>query len=351
MKSFLNRKVRLAFGFAMLTLLLMGSLSYRRMVVSEESDQWLHHTHIVIENIQDLALAMGSIESLSREFVLTGKESDLDAYRGSVAKVAQDEASIRALTADNPVQQIRFPDLEVLAAERIQYADMIINLRRNEGLEAAVDAIGAGPDERDTEFQALVGRLQDEELRLLDKRRAETARDLSQTKTILLIGTLLGIFISGIAAWAAVRDSTKRAVAEEALQQSEEKYRMLLDGVQDYAIFMLDPRGTVISWSVSAEHIKGYTAVEIIGQNFSRFFIQDDIKRGRPEAVLRIAATDGRYEEFGVRVRKNGSEFLASVTFIALRDAAGSLRGYSETRSRRQDTAGSWKRLPMGWSW
>jgi PAS domain S-box-containing protein len=172
--------------------------------------------------------------------------------------------------------------------------------------------------------------MQGEERRLLALRIASTDRDLSQTKLILLIGTLLGILIAGIAAWAAVRDSSKRAVAEEALQQSEEKYRMLLDGVQDYAIFMLDPRGTVVSWSAGAEHINGYTAEEIINHNFSRFFIREDIKRGRPEEILRLAATSGRHEEFGMSVRKNGTEFLASATYIALRDSAGNLRGFSE---------------------
>ena len=100
MKSFLSAKVRLAFGFAMLTLLLMGSFSYRWMVVSDASGRWVWHTHTVIESIQDLSLAMVSIESSSREFALTGKESDLDTYRASVSRVAQDQATIRALTAD-----------------------------------------------------------------------------------------------------------------------------------------------------------------------------------------------------------------------------------------------------------
>jgi len=330
MKSFLNAKVRLAFGFAMLTLLLMGSLSYRWMLVSDESDRWVRHTHEVLANIQDLALAMECIESASRQFSLTGKDTDLENYRASIARVALDQATIRALTADNPIQQIHFPDLEVLAAERIQHADSMIDLRRNHGLAAVVAAIALDPNENNTEFRALVGKLQDEEMRLRTLRLDQTERFVSQTKIILIFGTLLGILVAGIAAWTAVRDSNKRANAEEALEQSEERYRTLLDGVQDYAIFMLDPRGKVLSWSAGAEHIKGYTSEEIIGHNFSRFFSREDIKRGRPEEVLRLAATGGRHEEYGMRVRKNGSEFLASTTYIALRDAAANLRGFSE---------------------
>ena len=331
MKSFLNRKVRLAFGFAMLTLVLMGSFSYRWMVISEKSSDWVRHTHAVIESIQDLALTMENIESSSLGFVLSGNETDLTAYRANVLRAEQDQATIRSLTADNPAQQNHFPTVATLATERISRADTVIGLRRNEGLDAAVAAIDRGPEDQvNDEFQSVIDKMQAEELRLLAIRMESTDRDREQTRLILIFGTLFGVLIAGLAAWSAVRDSKRRATAEEALQQSEEKYRMLLDGVQDYAIFMLDPRGTVVSWSASAAHIKGYTAQEIIGQNFSRFFISEDVRRGRPEEVLRLAATNGRHEEFGMRVRKDQTQFLASVTFIALRDAAGNLLGFSE---------------------
>jgi PAS domain S-box-containing protein len=122
----------------------------------------------------------------------------------------------------------------------------------------------------------------------------------------------------------------KRSQVEDSLRQSEERYQMLLDGIQNYAIFMMDPRGQIISWNAGAERIKGYRADEIIGHNFSCFFPPEDIKRGRPEEVLRMTVASGRHEEQGMRVRKDGSRFLASVTFTALRDTAGNLRGFSE---------------------
>jgi len=224
MKSFLNRKVRLAFGFAMLTLLLMGSMSYRWMVISDESSHWVRHTHAVIESIQDLALAMENIESASRGFVISGNESDLQAYRSNVLKAEQDQATIRTLTADNPVQQVHFPTIETLATERIQNADTIIALRRNEGLDAAVAAVDHEPEDQvNDEFQAVIERMQGEELRLLALRMASADREREETRMILIVGTLLGILVAGLAAWSAVRDSTRRATAEEALQQSEEK--------------------------------------------------------------------------------------------------------------------------------
>src|SRR6204780_216778 len=118
-------------------------------------------------------------------------------------------------------------------------------------------------------------------------------------------------------------------LAEEALRECEEKYRMLLDEVQDYAIFMLDPLGTVVSWNAGAERIKGYRGEQIIGHNFSCFFPPEDIKRGRPEEVLRMATANGRHEYQGMRVRKDGSRFLASIVFIAMRDPVGKLRGFA----------------------
>src|ERR1700676_3110529 len=126
-------------------------------------------------------------------------------------------------------------------------------------------------------------------------------------------------------------ESTKAPnLAEEALRECEEKYRMLLDEVQDYAIFMLDPQGMVVSWNAGAERIKGYRGEQIIGHNFSCFFPPEDIKRGRREEVLWMATASGRHEYQGMRVRKDGSRFLASVIFTALRDPTGNLRGFSE---------------------
>jgi PAS domain S-box-containing protein len=122
----------------------------------------------------------------------------------------------------------------------------------------------------------------------------------------------------------------RRRLVEEALRESEERYRMLIDGVHDHAIFMIDTHGVVVSWNAGAERIKGYSAAEIIGCNFSCFFPPEDAARGRPDEVLRLAVEHGRHEEQGMRMRKNGALFAAHVTITALRDAAGNLRGFSE---------------------
>jgi diguanylate cyclase (GGDEF)-like protein/PAS domain S-box-containing protein len=328
-KSLLNRKMQLAFGSAMLTLLVVGAISYRGIVVSGESARWVGHTHKVLESVQDLVFAVESIESNSRGFALTGKESYLESYRAGLLKVAQDQAAIRYLTLDDPQQQRQVPALESLTAQKIQRAEMVISLDQAGGPGANAARSGSVQETMD-EFLAVAGKLQGEELRLLVLRNADTTRHLSQTKMVLIFGTVLGFLIAAAAGWGAQRDNSARGRAEGAFRDSEEKYRMLLDGVHDYAIFLLDPGGRVVSWNAGAERMKGYTAGEIIGQNFSCFFSPEDIKRGRPEEVLGMTAASGRHEEHGIRVRKDGSQFLASATLTALRDADGSLRGFSE---------------------
>ena len=120
----------------------------------------------------------------------------------------------------------------------------------------------------------------------------------------------------------------------------EEQFRLLVENVRDYAIFMLDPDGRIATWNAGAQAIKGYAADEIIGSHFSRFYEPEAIARGWPEHELALAKAHGRFEDEGWRIRKDGTRFWASVVITALRDAQGQLRGFAKvTRdltSRRQ---------------
>ena len=117
---------------------------------------------------------------------------------------------------------------------------------------------------------------------------------------------------------------------EKALLRSEERFRLLVEGVKDYAIFMLDPQGHVATWNAGAQRIKGYRAEEIVGEHFSVFYTDADIERRYPDEELRIAAAEGSYEDEGLRVGKDGSTFWANVVITALRDDVGNLRGFAK---------------------
>ncbi|MEA2933451.1 MAG: hypothetical protein QOD74_97 [Variibacter sp.] len=126
------------------------------------------------------------------------------------------------------------------------------------------------------------------------------------------------------------RDLTERKATQEALGRSEARFRLLVQGVHDYAIYMLDPEGRVANWNTGAHRAKGYTEEEIVGEHFSRFYTEEDLRDGLPARALRTAATEGRFENEGWRVRKDGTRFWAHVVVDAIRDEAGNLLGFAK---------------------
>lgn len=152
---------------------------------------------------------------------------------------------------------------------------------------------------------------------------------LSISYFFLHLGLALPI-VFGLVALSIAWLSTSRQQSQQQLRSSEENFRLLVEGVKDYAIFMLDPKGYVISWNQGSERIKGYQAKEIIGQHFSCFYTAENIAQGKPEYLLQRAVELGRVEEENLRVRKDGSQFWAEVAITSLRDKAGNLRGFSK---------------------
>src|SRR5688572_1344129 len=125
-------------------------------------------------------------------------------------------------------------------------------------------------------------------------------------------------------------DNSARKHAEEKLRWTEESFRLMVESVSDYAIVMLDPEGTVVSWNTGAQRIKGFHADEIVGRHFATFYLEDDVASGKPQRDLEQAAATGRLELEGLRIRKDGSLFWANTVLTAIRDQSGNLRGFAK---------------------
>jgi PAS domain S-box-containing protein len=146
-----------------------------------------------------------------------------------------------------------------------------------------------------------------------------------------LSGNFLGVAFENV---------TDRIRSEQALRESEERFRLLVQSVQEYAIFQLDPFGQVVTWNSGAERLKGYRAEEILGKHFSVFYPPEDVTSRKPEQILAVATECGQSEDEGWRIRKDGSRFWANVVVTALRNAKGSLQGFAKVTRDMTDRHG-----------
>jgi diguanylate cyclase (GGDEF)-like protein/PAS domain S-box-containing protein len=316
-----NLKVALAFGAGLLTLLVVGGISYRFMVGSEEDDRWVEHTRETLGTLDNLLSAEASIDSNVRGFALSGNDSYLDAYRASVLRAEQDEAAVRKLTVDNPVQQGRLPALEALAAAKIKRAEAIIALRRAEGLQGVASAFAGGEGQRLSDgVQAIVHDMQNEELRLLELRRAASGRSEHVAQTVVVFGSVLGLLVVAAAAWSARRDVTVRKAAERHLAQVEGRYRGLLEAAPD-AMIVVNQRGEIVLSNLQTEKQFGYSRDELLGQKVTniipRGFAERLVADGTRSAADALAQQIGTGIELSAR-RKDGSEFPIEIMLSPL---------------------------------
>src|SRR5215210_1538251 len=156
--------------------------------------------------------------------------------------------------------------------------------------------------------------------------------ELLDLAAFVLEGALVCVLTASLRS---ARDRAQRSTLDaqrhqETLRESEERFRLMVEGVKDYAYFMLDPGGCVTTWNEGAERVEGYRAEEILGRHFSVFYTDEEAAGGHLDEKLRAAAKEGRYEEEGPRVRRDGSRFWASVLITPLKDKNGNLRGFSK---------------------
>ena len=269
----------LAFGAALLTLLIVGGVSYRFMVGSNEDDQWVQHTRETLGSLESLLSAQPGIDLSIRGFALSGDETYLDSYRAAAVRADKAEAAVRRLTRDNPIQQARLPALETLAAAKIKRAEVVVGLRRSEGLQGVANAFAGGEGQRLSDgIQAIVYDLKSEELRLLALRNAASDRSEKEAERVAMFGSALGLLIVAAAAWSARRDGLVRKAAERHLAQVEGRYRGLLEAAPDPMI-VVNQGGEIVLANHQADKQFGYSSDELFGRQVTEIIPQGFAER------------------------------------------------------------------------
>jgi PAS domain S-box-containing protein len=323
-KFLLNRKEQPAFASAILTLLVVGAMFYRGMVVSQENDRWVRHTHEVMENLEDLLFAMESIESSYRAFVLTGRESYFESYGVSKLIANQDEAALRNLTVDNPEQQRRLPALERLIAQKIQFAERASNLRRDQGIATASEWVDQGEGLRlMDEIREMTQGMEAEERRLLEGRTAASQASARKVRLMMGLGALLALGSIIIASAFVYRHSAEQ-------KRVEEKLRRLAAIVEssDDAILSKNLEGIIQSWNGGAERLYGYSKQEAVGQSAAILALPGGKDEDR-DIITKIVKGE-RVEHYETqRQRKDGQQIDVSLTVSLITDSTGKAVGAS----------------------
>jgi PAS domain S-box-containing protein len=319
-------------GFAM-ALVLMGALgisSYHAINQQLATAKWAEHSQLGLDQLQTLLREVERAPAEVRGYLLTRDDTFRQALAQVRVEMPQQIDSFARLTADNPSRRADVPALGQAITIYLDALDhevdsfnsaqtVVPDLRRNGGLlsavEKRVEAIGA--DER-----------------VLLKQRQELARSVSaRSELVIEIGSSCAVVIVLLSFFLAARATRARWRVEQVLRESEQRFRFMVGSIEDYAVVMLDARGNVMSWNSGAERMKGYRATEIIGKHFSLFYPDEQVRAGVPEKMLRETVARGRSEDEGLRVRADGSTFLANVRVNAVHDEAGRLLGFVKVTS------------------
>ena len=303
------------------------------------------HAMDVLTTAQTLERAMQDAERGQRGYLITGDPEYLKPY-GTGAKLAlQAFSRLKELTSDNPQQQRRWAALETEINVKLDELKQTIDLRRDQGFDAArrIVETDVGAHAMQAIDQILDAAIADENA-LLTQRQA-LGSEAEQSAAVYgaaggVAAAILIIFGSALA-W---REFRRVLESERALAESERRFRLLVSGIEDYALFMLDRQGRVVLWNSGAERLKGYASEEIVGRHLSRFYTDEDAQRGAPDEALRVAAARGSFATEGWRARKDGSRFWARVLLTAIHDETGELQGFAklthdETKQKEAEAA------------
>ncbi|HEY1786581.1 MAG TPA: PAS domain S-box protein [Verrucomicrobiae bacterium] len=326
-----ENKILGGFVITALALGVMGWLSYRATQDFMTAQKWVTHSQEVVSQLQAMLATVVETETDQRGYLLTRDSTFLKNRSAAVAKIPEQLKQLKELTSDNPTQQDALNQFGDQTRTAISLGDHRIAMFQSSGLQAAMDAEPIKKTQLAMAYvQWLTAEMYWTEQKLLVQRRGQAQKIGQRTELAVISGSTFAVTIGGLAVALGRRDLRRRAQAESALQQNEERFRLMISTIRDYSVLRLDPDGRVASWNEGAQRIKGYAADEIIGQHFSKFYPPETVESGTPQRLLAAAAENGHSEDIGWRLRKDGSLFWAHVTIARIRNSTGKLLGFVE---------------------
>lgn len=288
------------------------------------------HTFEVIATAQALDQALQNAERSQRGFLITGESAYLEPYRTGVRDAPVLLAKLTRLTVHNLEQQRRLPNLAHQIEIKLAELQRAVEARELNGFEAARQIVrtDAGFDTM-IAINGLIDATVATENELLTKRLGHAAQDERRAAELALVGATVAVLTMLLGIVLAILAFRNLQRIEAARRAGEQRLGLLVDGVADHALYMVDTRGYVTDWNAGAERLEGFTGQEIVGQHFSRLFTPEDQAAGAPQNALETAARDGTHAAEYWRVRKNGCRFLSTVAISALRDPSGQPQGFA----------------------
>jgi PAS domain S-box-containing protein len=332
-------RARTIFTSAITLLCLCAVATYLSFFYFSTGERWVTHTQEVRSAVGDLESIISHAARARMSYLVTGNDSDLAEYQAAISQLTDRMHRLQALTSDNPVQVRNCGQLESIIKTRIRaWEDSVA--QKQQGKPVDPSGMMQLNLSLNRQSDAAITQIRQEEDRLLADRRQAAHRRFLLASGMVVASFAFALLLLSLSYRLLNRELRAREEAERAareayqreaaLRPQEERFRLFIDTVKDYAIYTLDAKGHVSSWNQGAERLKGYTASEILGKHFSRFYAPDDVRSSLPDRELETAAREGRVEEEGWRIRKDGSRFWANAVLTAIRDQAGQLIGFAQ---------------------
>jgi PAS domain S-box-containing protein len=372
-----TRKIKIGFTISISTLILLTALLFYNYNLLLKRADWVDHTNKVLLHLENILSVLKDAETGQRGYLITHDPDYLEPYIGSYHKVFETYNEVRSLTIDNPKQQSRMDTLRVLINERFKIINTIIDLEQKGNSDSAKSVVIQGSGKRVMDsIRKLIKVMENEEVNLRKIRYEAVKSSSFITPVLTLIASGFSLLIAIVFYGILNRDNKKRieselnlelansklelsleelAVREDQLRElnldledrvqqrtdevlqksiqlneSEKRYRYLIEGVMDYAIFMLDKAGNITSWNYGAERLMGYKAEEVMEKHFTYFYTKEALEDGLIEQELEAAKKEGRYEQEGWSLRKDGSMIWASVVLTVIYDDEHNMVGFSK---------------------